>query len=436
MKKNSIIKRLKNINWKKAFSRKYYCKTCGACISDQRDFKDNAGKSWICGKCGTTIYGKDLKNKMTHMEDLMHGNGDFTWLCECCGTVLNSQEDFEEDCKVWTCVKCGYLNHINYEERKAKEERMERLLEEAEKENRRRNWKRTILGETEEQVQEEQFQEEKVQEEQPAKPEQSSEGIQTTEKASMGEAAAGETANDKGSQPAKPEQDKKETAKSEPSKEPDPGLLLKGFRGIRQFIKKTWKILLIFGLVIGGTSYLASNLRELGNIKKADINFVDTVGKPYQEILAHFSEAGFINVITEKMEDLTEENMEQDKQVYEVTIDGTINFSEKSRYKKDVPVIIRYHSPQKIRIILPSEKIEGMNYVNVKERLEEVGFQNIKTEAIYDLKMGFLTKDGEIEDISIDGQTEFDENAKFAPEDEIVIRYHTFEKKKGQKGKD
>ena len=77
-----------------------------------------------------------------------------------------------------------------------------------------------------------------------------------------------------------------------------------------------------------------------------------------------------------------------------------------------------------------------MNYVNVEKKFRESGFKNIETKPIYDLSLGFLTKDGEIEEISIGGQTEFDEYLECSPDDEIVIWYHTFKKNEGKEDKD
>lgn len=80
----------------------------------------------------------------------------------------------------------------------------------------------------------------------------------------------------------------------------------------------------------------------------------------------------------------------------------------------------------KIRVNYASSDLEGENYLEVVSKLEDEGFTNIRTESIDDLINGWLTKDGEVESVSIDGDTEFSSNSRFLPSSEIVISYHTF----------
>lgn len=68
----------------------------------------------------------------------------------------------------------------------------------------------------------------------------------------------------------------------------------------------------------------------------------------------------------------------------------------------------------------------GENYQDVIKELKAAGFTNIKTQAIDDLVIGFLTKDGEVEEISIDGDNSFSEGKGFDENVEVVIKYHTF----------
>ena len=73
-----------------------------------------------------------------------------------------------------------------------------------------------------------------------------------------------------------------------------------------------------------------------------------------------------------------------------------------------------------------SSDMEGRNYEDVITIFEENGFTNIKTEPIDDLIFGWLTKDGEVEEVSVGGKVDYSSN-KWVPADtEVVIRYHTF----------
>ena len=92
-------------------------------------------------------------------------------------------------------------------------------------------------------------------------------------------------------------------------------------------------------------------------------------------------------------------------------------------------ILIHYHREQidgKIRVNYSSKNFEGSNYEDVIAQLKKQGFTNIKTEKHENLITGWLTKDGEVESVSIDGFTSFSSNSRFLPDVEIVITYHTF----------
>lgn len=73
-----------------------------------------------------------------------------------------------------------------------------------------------------------------------------------------------------------------------------------------------------------------------------------------------------------------------------------------------------------------SSALSGRNYEEVVATFEEKGFTNIQTEPIYDLVFGWLTKDGEVEEVSVDGDVDYSPD-KWVPADtEVIVRYHTF----------
>lgn len=81
----------------------------------------------------------------------------------------------------------------------------------------------------------------------------------------------------------------------------------------------------------------------------------------------------------------------------------------------------------KIEVSFSSDEAVGdMLYADAETKLSESGFTNVKTVPIEDLITGWLTDDGEIESISIDGDTEFSNGERFDPGVEVEIQYHTF----------
>ncbi|MBW9153941.1 DUF4839 domain-containing protein [Clostridium estertheticum] len=81
-----------------------------------------------------------------------------------------------------------------------------------------------------------------------------------------------------------------------------------------------------------------------------------------------------------------------------------------------------------LKVSNSSDKLVGENYQTVTSELKTTGFTNIKTMVLNDLITGWITKDGEVKQIDINGKTEFDSGTTFPKDSKIVITYHTFPK--------
>jgi len=82
----------------------------------------------------------------------------------------------------------------------------------------------------------------------------------------------------------------------------------------------------------------------------------------------------------------------------------------------------------KIYIGVSSDDLIGRDYKKVIEQFKKQGFTNIQVVADKDLITGWLTSDGEVEEVSIDGKTDFKEKSNYVADVEIIITYHTFKK--------
>ena len=51
---------------------------------------------------------------------------------------------------------------------------------------------------------------------------------------------------------------------------------------------------------------------------------------------------------------------------------------------------------------------------------------DINTEEIQDLITGWLTKDGEVEEVTVGGNSEYSKDDWFPVDTEVIVRYHTF----------
>ncbi len=74
------------------------------------------------------------------------------------------------------------------------------------------------------------------------------------------------------------------------------------------------------------------------------------------------------------------------------------------------------------------QKRQGLSK-KVVDEFESSGFTNIKLEKLDDLVTGWLTKDGEVESVSVDGDTGYSADTWYPADAEVVITYHTFPEK-------
>ena len=80
----------------------------------------------------------------------------------------------------------------------------------------------------------------------------------------------------------------------------------------------------------------------------------------------------------------------------------------------------------KIIINFSMEDLVGQDYKEVNKKLQQQGFTNIKLETIDDLITGWLTKNGEVEEVTVNGRTDFKKTSYYLPNVEIIIKYHTY----------
>lgn len=91
------------------------------------------------------------------------------------------------------------------------------------------------------------------------------------------------------------------------------------------------------------------------------------------------------------------------------------------------------NTDNKIKVPDSSTGLKGEDYKDVMTLLQVAGFTNIEVNVLDDLITGWLTKDGEVEKVSINGATSFSASSKYPHDAKIVITYHTFPSKESKK---
>ncbi|EGO9940321.1 hypothetical protein ABHA52_13530 [Enterococcus faecium] len=85
-------------------------------------------------------------------------------------------------------------------------------------------------------------------------------------------------------------------------------------------------------------------------------------------------------------------------------------------------------NPMGVKITVDQSDFKGENYKIVKEKLTDMGFKNINTEKVADLKFGILSSEGDVKEVTINGDNDFKKDDYFDEQSIIKIYYHVFDK--------
>lgn len=156
----------------------------------------------------------------------------------------------------------------------------------------------------------------------------------------------------------------------------------------------------------------------------------DMLGMDYKILQKELSEAGFTDVSTTETEDITNENESKYKYktVSDVMINGKDDYQKNDTIPIDSEIVICYHTySDKYRLFTPDSAVnlKGQNYLDVVRIMQDAGFSGIEIDKLHDIKIGVLTKEGEVESVSVNGDTGFSQGAAYPRNAKVVITYHT-----------
>lgn len=80
-----------------------------------------------------------------------------------------------------------------------------------------------------------------------------------------------------------------------------------------------------------------------------------------------------------------------------------------------------------VKLPFSASDLKGENYEQVVADLENAGFSDITVTKQEDLITGFLTKEGSVEKVSINGDSDYDKGDIFPEKAKVIVIYHTFE---------
>ena len=153
-------------------------------------------------------------------------------------------------------------------------------------------------------------------------------------------------------------------------------------------------------------------------------------GLKYTEVVQRLKESGFSNIHTKEISDLTISRDNEENLVTEVKVMFGDSFDENTKYPSNLWITVVYHTVELYSPPLTSKETKGMNYLDVIEEFENAGFVNVATVVEYDIVTGWLTDDGEVKSVTINGEKKFDSYDEYRLDAEVVVTYHALKKNK------
>ena len=197
------------------------------------------------------------------------------------------------------------------------------------------------------------------------------------------------------------------------------------------FLDGHWKGIIITVLIILVCACCYFKYSDYKNKIEVGVSSEELIGLDCKTVKNRLSDAGFTNIHEKAIKDLSIEDIDKEGIVTQVSIRGKvdiekISFSKSDRFPYDAYIKIIFHELETIEVPMESKEMKKLNYIEAQQNFTDAGFINVKTVAEHDLVTGWITKDGSIESISVDGNTSFESYNHFRPDVEVVIKYHTY----------
>ena len=149
-------------------------------------------------------------------------------------------------------------------------------------------------------------------------------------------------------------------------------------------------------------------------------------GTDYQIVFRQFLDTGFTDIETVSLDDLLYGTAHDVGSVTQVSIDGKTGFGRYANFKEDAKVVITYHAiGSRTKTPGSAEELKGKNYKVAVSEMYDAGFTNVEALPLYDLTIGLLKQEGEVEEVSINGNSTFLEGEVYNRDDRVIISYHT-----------
>lgn len=196
----------------------------------------------------------------------------------------------------------------------------------------------------------------------------------------------------------------------------------------KAFRRKHWKGILLTILVLGTALFGGHKYWEYSKLIPVGVSAESLQNTDYESVVEILEDAGFTNVHTSSLYDLDYASKDDDGLVASVLISDTKSFEPNDKYPYDSHIDVQYHSVARASVPFSAKEAKGEQYSEIVDKLNNAGFGDIVISVDYDLITGWINGTGEVESISINGDSSFYTGSKFTVNSKIEIVYHDFKK--------
>ena len=195
-----------------------------------------------------------------------------------------------------------------------------------------------------------------------------------------------------------------------------------------RFVKRHKGIIcgISFFILLGVGSFFA--YKEYNNYYVIGYDSNELLNLDYKKVNDKLSLSGFENVYVEPLYDLDVKKSKDIGKVDKVLIGELDSFDKDKKFRFDDEIIVQYHSLKEVYCPFTDDEMKGQDYLLVENYFISNGFQNVRTEGLRDLKLGWFKKDGTVESVEINGKTDYEEGSIYRVDADVVIKYHSFKR--------
>lgn len=149
----------------------------------------------------------------------------------------------------------------------------------------------------------------------------------------------------------------------------------------------------------------------------------DYLNKNYADVVTELQEAGFKDIQTTAIDDLTSDNKDKDGTIESISVGEVKEFEAEQKFNPDDPIMIEYHNLPKLSLPAEIKDIQAMTFKEIADAFTNAGFINVSTEEVYDLDPDTESAD-HVNEVLIEESTDFSADDEVPFDANVKVRVH------------